>query len=143
MNMKKTILWIIVIGLLVAASVFYYLKNIASKHTDPTDVVKINISAPELYRMFSNFEDSANKTYAVRDLAIKVSGVVQNVELNKNRYTVFLSAGEDEMGAVSCEMDSTENDKIKLLKTNDSAHIVGFCTGYLMDVQLFRCKLAK
>jgi uncharacterized protein YacL (UPF0231 family) len=104
--------------------------------------VKISLTAPELYRMFSNFEDSANKMYTVRDMAIKVSGRVQSIEQNGSRYTIFLNSN-DMMGAVACEMDSLENSSVKMLKEQDSTNIVGFCTGYLMDVQLFRCKLAK
>lgn len=140
--MKKTIIWLFVIGLIAAGIVVFYFKVIAAKHKDPTDAVKMSITAPELYRMFSNFEDSANKTYAVRDMAIQVSGRVQSIELNGSRYTVFLNSN-DMMGAVACEMDSLENTAVKALKDNDSTNIVGFCTGYLSDVQLFRCKLAK
>ena len=140
--MKKTIIWLFVIGVLAAGIVIYYFKVIAAKHKDPTDAVKISLTAPELYRMFSNFEDSANKMYTVRDMAINVSGRVQSIEQNGSRYTVFLNSN-DMMGAVACEMDSLENSSVKMLKEQDSTNIVGFCTGYLMDVQLFRCKLAK
>jgi hypothetical protein len=140
--MKKTIIWLFIIGVIAAGIVIYYFKVIAAKHKDPTDAVKISLTAPELYRMFSNFEDSANKMYTVRDMAIKVSGRVQSVEQNGSRYTVFLNSN-DMMGAVACEMDSLENSSVKMLKEQDSTNIVGFCTGYLMDVQLFRCKLAK
>lgn len=140
--MKKTIIWLFIIGVIAAGIVIYYFKVIAAKHKDPADAVKITVSAPELYRMFSNFEDSANKIYTVRDMAIKVSGRVQSIEQNGSRYTVFLNSN-DMMGAVACEMDSLENSSVKMLKEQDSTNIVGFCTGYLMDVQLFRCKLAK
>ncbi len=140
--MKKTIIWLFIIGIIAAGIVVYYFKVIAAKHKDPTDAVKITIAAPELFRMFSNFEDSANKIYTVRDMAIKVSGRVQSIDLNGSRYTVFLNSN-DMMGAVACEMDSLENPSVKMLKVEDSTNIVGFCTGYLMDVQLFRCKLAK
>lgn len=140
--MKKTIIWLFIIGIIAAGIVVYYFKVIAAKHKDPTDAVKITIAAPELYRMFSTFEDSANKIYTVRDMAIKVGGRVQSIEQNGSRYTIFLNSN-DMMGAVACEMDSLENTSVKALKENDSTNIVGFCTGYLSDVQLFRCKLAK
>ncbi len=140
--MKKTIIWLFIIGVIAAGIVIYYFKVIAAKHKDPTDAVKITIAAPELFRMFSNYEDSANKIYTVRDMAIKVSGRVQSIEQNGSRYTVFLNSN-DMMGAVACEMDSLENSSVKMLKEQDSTNIVGFCTGYLMDVRLFRCKLAK
>lgn len=140
--MKKTILWLFIIGLIAAGIVVYYFKVIAAKHKDPTDAVKITIAAPELYRMFSNFEDSANRTFTVRDMAIKVGGRIQSIEQNGSRYTIFLNSN-DMMGAVACEMDSLENTSVKALKENDSTNIVGFCTGYLSDVQMFRCKLAK
>lgn len=140
--MKKIIVWLFAIGLIAALAVFLYIKFFSAKHADPTKKPQIQISASELYRMFSNYEDSATKLYAVRDKAINVSGRIGSKENLKGRFTISLNTGDD-MGAVVCEMDSVENQAIEKLNVNDSVNIVGFCNGYLMDVQLFRCKLAK
>ncbi len=140
--MKKIIIWLFVIGLVSAIAVFAYIKFFSAKHADPTKKEQIHITAQELYRMFSNYEDSATKLYAVRDKAINVSGRISNKEILNNRYTLSLHTGDD-MGAIICEMDSVENNQIEKLNMEDSVNIIGFCNGYLMDVQMFRCKLAK
>lgn len=140
--MKKIIIWLLLIGLVAALAVFAYIKVFSAKHDDPTKKEQIKITASELYRLFSNFEDSATRMYAVRDKAINVSGRISSKEIINNRYTLSLHTGDD-MGAIVCEMDSVENPLIKNLNEDDSVNIIGFCNGYLMDVQMFRCKLAK
>lgn len=131
-----------IIGILAAVSVYLYIKVFSAKHKDPAKAEQINISAHELYRMFSNYEDSAMHLYAVRDKSINVSGRVTAVEVLDNRYTFTLGTGDD-MGGIICEMDSVDNKRYMNIKANDSVNIVGFCNGILMDVQMFRCKLAE
>jgi|SRR5690606_2349663 len=139
--MKKTIIWLAIIALLAVLGGYIYYKA-TEAHADPLESDQLKVDSKELFRMFENFEDSANKTYAVRDKAIAVSGKIESVELANNFYKVNLESGSD-MGLVICEMDASENDKVKDLKAGTEVEIIGFCNGYLMDVNLFRCKLAK
>ncbi len=138
---KRIKIWI-AIGLimpigLICLNMFYFDPS----HKDPLDSKdKIYISAPVLFALYSLHEDSANRLYL--DSVISVTGIVQAIEMKKRRYTVTLSSG-DSNGAVICEMDTLENNKIKNITKGRNINLVGFCNGILIDVQLDRCKLAK
>lgn len=135
---KKIILGLLVAAIITASSVYYYAFFYGSKHKDPLkSESKVIINSKDLYNLFVKNEDSANQLYL--DKVISVSGKVQNIEVNGGRYTLTLYAG-DSSGAVICEMDVTENVKMDAVKIEDEITIAGFCNGYLMDVQLDRCK---
>lgn len=139
--MKKIIIWLFLIGVVAAAGVYFYHFHIAAKHDDPLEADNmVTISSKDLYTMFSQYEDSANKLYNGK--VIKVSGVVGTVELDKNRYTINYENG-DEMGTVICEMDTMENETVKGIKPGSKATVAGFCNGINMDVYIDRCKLAN
>jgi hypothetical protein len=139
--MKKTIIWIIVIGLVAALGVYYYSFHYAAKHDDPLESSeKVDITAEKLFALYSRYEDSANKLYL--DKTISVSGQISTVEQNENRYTVTFQTN-DSNGAVICEMDTLENRQMAGIRPNSNINVVGFCNGLLIDVQLDRCRLAK
>jgi hypothetical protein len=139
--MKKIVLWILVIAAVAAIGIYYYVFHYGAKHLDPLESKdKVVISAENLFLLYNHNEDSANTLYL--DKTISVSGQVKTIEVNDNRYTITLNAN-DSMGAVICEMDTLENPRLKDIKPNMPATVVGFCNGFLMDVQLDRCKLAK
>lgn len=141
MKKKIAIAFTILVILGIAALIYIKYSFFTPGHKDPLQSEdKIYISAPQLYALFSQFEDSANHKYL--DSVISVSGSVQNIELNDKRYSVTL-ASNDSNGAVICEMDTMDNVKIKNIKTGQKINLVGFCNGILMDVQLDRCKLAE
>jgi hypothetical protein len=130
---------IIILGIIALIVVKY--KYFTNGHNDPLKSEdKIYITAPQLYALYSQFEDSANHKY--NDSVISVTGAIQSVELNGDRYTVALNSN-DSNGAVLCEMDMLENEKIKKLKSGQQINLVGYCNGILIDVQLDRCKLAE
>jgi hypothetical protein len=138
--MKKIIIWILLIAAITGAAVYFYLFNIGAKHDDPLDSKnKITLDATSLYNLFSDYEDSANTLYL--DKTILVNGTIEGIDLKNNRYTVNFATGG--MGVVACEMDTVENAKIKSLQSGTKAKVAGFCNGFLMDVQLDRCKLAE
>lgn len=139
--MKKIILWLFVIGLVSAIAVYMYLFHFGAKHKDPLKAKDIvSVSAVDLYDLYNDYEDSANKLYLGK--VIKVDGTIDHIDFKNNRYTVnYVSNGL--MGTVMCEMDSMENARVKELKDGDKAIIAGFCNGINLDVYLDRCKLAE
>jgi len=138
--MKKTLIWILVIGVM-AALIFMVWYRSVSKHDDPLDSKdKVILTAEELFKLYQTNEDSANKLYL--DKTISITGSIKGIELNDNRYTITFNT-TDSNGAVICEMDTMENIRLKTLQPNANVNVVGFCNGFLMDVQLDRCKLAK
>lgn len=141
MKKKIAIVLTALIILLIAALIYVKYAFFTEGHRDPLKSKdKIYITAPALYALYSQFEDSANNKYL--DSVINVSGVIQNIELNNERYTISL-ASNDSNGTVICEMDKKENEKIKQLKKDQQISLVGNCNGLLIDVQLDRCKLAN
>jgi hypothetical protein len=137
----KKIMIILLLVVVIAIPAFMMWYRHAAKHADPLESdQKVDISAEQLFALYNQYEDSANKLYL--DKTISISGTIKDIELNDNRYTVTF-ATNDSMGAVTCEMDTVENAKLSAMKPNITANVVGFCNGYNMDVQLDRCKLAK
>lgn len=138
--MKKIIIWLFLIGIVAAGGVYLYLFHFGARHKDPLKAGNlIEIQADSLYRSFEYDEEEANKLFLGKTL--KVSGEIESIQLNRNRYSVYFNSGGG-MGSVMCEMDTTENDRISTLKAGDQTSIAGFCNGINLDVYLDRCKLA-
>jgi len=139
--MKKIIIWLLIIGVVAGSAVYLYLFYFGAKHKDPLKSASmVTVSAMQLYDLYASQEDSANVLYLGK--VIKVSGKVASIDLKESRYSVFYETN-GVMGTVLCEMDSTENAKVKVLKPGDQVSIAGFCNGINMDVYLDRCKLAE
>ncbi len=137
--MKKIILIIVAIGILGAIGAYLYVYKFAAGHEDPSKSKdKVYINAPELYKYFSEHEDSANALYLSK--VISVTGQITSLEMNENRYTIYLDS-KDSSGAISCEMDTTENATVRHMTEGTNVNIVGFCNGINIDVSLDRCKL--
>jgi hypothetical protein len=116
---------------------FYYRE--ASKENDPTKSKEsIAISVDDLCQLFVNYEDSANTLYL--DKVIDIKGAISNIEKNNNRYSLYFSTS-DGSASISCEMDTTQNKKIKLLKPNQEVNIKGYCIGMLIDIELNKCRI--
>lgn len=137
--MKKIIIAIV---LLVIAGVSAYYYNVASQHPDPLKSDDyIAVSSVQLYADFEKDEVTATKKYA--DKTLKVDGVVTKIELNEERYTLYLNTN-NEMGNVICEMNVSENEKLlPIISQPKQIEIYGTCNGFLMDVQMNKCKVGK
>lgn len=141
MKKKLAIALSLIIILGIASLIYIKYAYFTNRHNDPLQSKdKIYITAPQLFALYSQFEDSANHKY--NDSVISVTGAIQSIELNGDRYTVALNSN-DSNGAVLCEMDMLENEKIRKLKSGQQINLVGYCNGILLDVQLDRCKLAE
>jgi tRNA_anti-like len=139
--MKKIIIWLLIIGVVAGSGVYLYLFYFGAKHKDPLKSASmVTVSATALYDLYANQEDSANALYLGK--VIKVNGKIAGIDLKESRYSIYYETN-GEMGTVLCEMDSTENSKVKVLKVGDPVSIAGFCNGINMDVYLDRCKLAE
>ncbi|MDP2174397.1 MAG: hypothetical protein Q8K70_00655 [Bacteroidota bacterium] len=134
----KKIKWILLVILIAAIAGYLYI-NEASKENDPTKSKEsIAISVNELCDLFVNNEDSANALYLSKVIDIK--GAVSKIENNDNRYSLYLN-NSDGTTSISCEMDTTQNEKIKLLKQNQEVNIKGYCIGMLIDLELNKCRI--
>jgi opacity protein-like surface antigen len=137
--MKKILIALV---LLVIAGVSAYYYSVASQHPDPLKSDDyIAVSSVQLYADFEKDEVAATKKYA--DKTLKVVGVVTKIELNEERYTLYLNTN-NEMGNVICEMNVSENEKLlPIISQPKQIEIYGTCNGFLMDVQMNKCKVGK
>jgi opacity protein-like surface antigen len=137
--MKKILIALV---LLVIAGVSAYYYSVASQHPDPLKSDDyIAVSSVQLYADFEKDEVAATKKYA--DKTLKVVGIVTKIELNEERYTLYLNTN-NEMGNVICEMNVSENEKLlPIISQPKQIEIYGTCNGFLMDVQMNKCKVGK
>jgi opacity protein-like surface antigen len=137
--MKKILIALV---LLVIAGVSAYYYSVASQHPDPLKSDDyIAVSSVQLYADFEKDEVAATKKYA--DKTLKVDGIVTKIELNEERYTLYLNTN-NEMGNVICEMNVSENEKLlPIISQPKQIEVYGTCNGFLMDVQMNKCKVGK
>jgi hypothetical protein len=136
----KKILILVLLVIIGGASAYYY--KTASKHPDPLKSDDyIAVSSVQLYADFEKDEVAATKKYA--DKTLKVDGIVTKIELNEERYTLYLNTN-NEMGNVICEMNVSENEKLlPIISQPKQIEVYGTCNGFLMDVQMNKCKVGK
>ena len=132
--------WIIL--LLVAGLFAYAYHEYTRKPADLSDVKsEASIQATALVDLYEKDEQGANKQYLGK--AIDVTGLIAEIDNQKDTSVSVLLAGKDEMHRVSCLLNSNQLEKIKKAKTGDLISLRGICTGYLMDVELNRCVIIK
>ncbi|HSI90318.1 MAG TPA: hypothetical protein VK927_04335 [Adhaeribacter sp.] len=109
-------------------------RNLASESAD------LSITAPELFRQFSENEAQANARYL--DKVIMVRGNLKAIgRAPKGALNLTLEA-DDLMGGVTCEIPAENVPKGLSLEVGEPVIIKGQCTGYLTDVVLVKCVIA-
>jgi uncharacterized protein YdeI (BOF family) len=134
----RYILIFLVLALIAAVAVWKYTfkeseSNVASHKTDVT------IDAPSLLQAFESNEDSANLKY--RNKIILVSGIVGSVSKDTLGYSVYLKE-KDAISGIICSFDKASFDSVQI-KPGAQINVKGICMGYLMDVQMNKCNIAK
>jgi hypothetical protein len=143
MSKKRIIIGgIVVVILVVAAYAWYqYNRTVQGLHDVRADY---SVNATALINEFVSNEDSANKKYQNRILAVK--GMVKNIEPGEGAGTIVLGDTSD-MSGVRCVLDSTAHAKTASLQRGTLITIKGAITGFSKDetgllgsdVQLNRC----
>ena len=131
----KIITSILLIGAIISAVVFY--KTWYMPHRDVKEEKGIEVTAQSIMDSYSADEKKANTLYL--DKAIQVTGVVSEVSKNTAGKTVVTLKTNDPMGGIRCTMKEDAAN----FKTGDTVTIKGICTGYLMDVTIIDCYMAK
>lgn len=102
-----------------------------------TETADLSISAPELYRQFSEDESQANGQYL--DKVVQVRGTLQSINRGEGgMLNLILDAGS-EMGGIICEVPKGNLPAGLNLQTGKELTVKGQCTGFLMDVVLVKC----
>ncbi|MBL7768608.1 MAG: hypothetical protein JNK20_06530 [Flavipsychrobacter sp.] len=133
--MIKPLLYGLLVLLLGIAIVGHYLYQKEPARAEGQDAA-FRLTAAELLEAFQQNEAAANDNYLGKWLEIR--GVINL--LNPEEGMVYL--GEPAAAiSVSCLLDSVLKSSPALLKVGDTVSIKGFCSGYLMDVQLTRAQV--
>lgn len=141
MSKRKTfriLLWIFLIGIVIAIAAIYYLFNMPRRNISK-EIAIYTLDAKQLISEFRKDETSATAKYLDRTIAIK--GQIKNIRTINNHSMVF--SLEDEMEGVSCTVDSADVViNSSLLAQFAKGSIVTFkgrCSGMLMDIQVINC----
>ena len=141
MTTRKTIrilLWIFLIGIVVAVSAVYYVFNKHRRNISKESAL-YSLEAKQLISEFRKDETTATAKYL--DKAITVKGEIKNVRTLENHSMVF--SLEDEMEGVSCTVDSADavinSSKLTQFSKGSMGTFKGRCSGMLMDIQIINC----
>ncbi len=127
-NWKKTILIIVLIGIIAAGAViaYVYLKP----HRDVTKEKGIALTAQALYDAFKANETDANTKYLNK--AIELSGEVLDITTNQDGNTVVNFKTNDPLVVINCTFKTAPG----ALQPGDKIVFKGICTGYIPDANV-------
>ena len=141
---RKTILFSVLIILLAAAGVAYYMYNKGPVNVKNASGKKV--MATELYKTFSTDSITAKKQYLEKIL--EVGGIVTQLSQNQQNQAVVLLKTTSDGAFVNCTLEGPVNGT----KEGDTIKIKGICSGIgegdadmgiAGDVYLIRCYLVK
>jgi len=132
---KRTILWLgILLLLLAAAGYAWHLYDKPHRSAAGEDAA-VTISADTLYHQYQADEHSADQKYMGK--VISVTGRLTEIQHSGNSVIWILST-QPGGGGVNCQLFAgTKVDPEP--KTGDPVTVKGRCTGFLMDVNLADC----
>jgi DNA/RNA endonuclease YhcR with UshA esterase domain len=129
---------IITVFILAITGGFIGYKMYNKPHVDVAETsAEINVNANDLMSEFSINENTANKKYLEKIVA--VSGKITSITIENEKPIITLQTNDD-FGSILCHFDE-KNATINQLKEGQNTTIKGICTGYLMDVVLVKCAL--
>ena len=126
-----------IVGVILIAAILFGLRLWNKPRRSVSDEVPIQISPDSLLEMFTNNEKLADSLYLNK--AIRISGIVQNVDTNADGKTTVLVQTNDPLSGVFC----TLRNKGERPVSGAPATLEGFCSGFTMDVVLTDCVLLK
>ena len=139
MTSKKKYLWFLVIPF--TAILFFGIKEYNRKPKDLSEAKPDHkTTAVALITAFTNDEALANKTYLGK--TVEISGVITEIDNEEDTLINIYLGDSTLMEKVSCSMDMRNKGKTGKLKLGQQVSIIGFCTGYLQDVEMNRCAIA-
>jgi hypothetical protein len=134
----RILLWIVLVGIVVAASAVYYVFNKPRRNITKENAV-YTLEAKQLIADFKKDETAATAKYL--DQTITVSGEIKSIRTLDNHSMVF--SLEDQMEGVSCTVDSADvvknSSKLTQFNAGSTVKFKGRCSGMLMDIQIINC----
>lgn len=124
---KKILKVFLAIIVLLALCIVIFLNipkaNVQSKTTD------ISITADAIFDEFNKNENASNRKFIGK--VVEVSGVIDELDTDKNGSSVLLLASKDDFNGVLCTLDGKPNTPLNIGQT---VTVKGVCTGKLSDV---------
>ncbi|QQS51212.1 MAG: hypothetical protein IPM71_00365 [Bacteroidota bacterium] len=136
--MKRIILIVLVLGVLGALITYAFVFRKSATNVNSAKA-ELEISSDSLLFYFEQDEVRANTLYL--DKVIKVSGTIAEISSTETGVSIYLK-NPDTMSGVLCGFSETPHG-LEALKVGDMVSIKGICRGYLMDVNLNKCSLAR
>ena len=132
---------IVGIFILIIACLFLMLTIYNKPHTDVRNSkADLILNIENVLAEFQQDETLANKKYI--DQIIEVSGTIFEIStLNGN--SVITLKSENSESSIICHLLPEDNEISLKLQKGQSITIKGVCTGFLMDVIMVRCVIAK
>lgn len=137
--MRRNILIIILLVVLGSVATGFYFWYMPHQNMQRA-TADLTVSAPELMTAFNNDESAANAKYL--DKVVAVSGKLREAASSGDVTIVSLEA-EDEMGAVTCELDRFSKQKRTSFTPGEQLTLKGICSGKTIDVVLVQCVVVE
>jgi hypothetical protein len=99
----------------------------------------IIITAAQLYAEYGADQEAANAKY--RDKIIKVTGVVNEIGIDRVATPYVILTGGDELFGVQCLFSTKDRPELAQLSAGQSLTIQGICQGYELEVILKNCSI--
>ena len=96
-----------------------------------TQKADVRIAAAQLYQAFARNEDSANKLYLGKILAVE--GRVVSKSIDQRKVAIQIASGDPTGGGINCALRFPKDSTVAI---GHLIKIKGRCSGYLMDVNL-------
>ena len=141
MNRKIKIL-LVAVAVIILIAVAYLFREYNRTPTNVADITAAEtISAPDLIAAFENNETLANEKFTGK--IIEVTGVISSIHNEADTVVSVRMETGDPLHKINCALAKNEMAEIKNYATGQSIAIKGYCTGYLLDVELNRCVIKK
>ncbi|HRN34443.1 MAG TPA: hypothetical protein PLC76_02090 [Saprospiraceae bacterium] len=135
----KKVLALILVGLVVAAGVWFYVNK---GHEDVAgEKPELSINATELVKAFETNEQEANKQYVGK--LIEVSGKIVQIDHTEDGSVNLLLESDNPMSTVLCQLDPLQKQDQSGISEGREVRIKGLCSGFTTDVVLDRCHIIR
>lgn len=135
---KKIILAGLIAAVLGGIGVWYFIfyKPTHFKR-DVADETAITITAKQIVKDFTSNEDSANKVYLNK--AIAITGVVLEAKKNQDGKPTVTLKSDDSFSNIYCTLKEDEGQ----IQGGTTITVKGICTGFLSDVVIIDAIIVK
>jgi tRNA_anti-like len=136
---KRTILWIGIPLLLLAAFAWAYHLYVKPHQSAAGVTADFTINADSLYSQYQADEHAADQKYLGK--VIEVSGKLSEIQ-HSGSNEVWILSPQGAAGGINCQLFAGSKPDQEP-KSGDVVTVKGRCTGFLMDVNLVDCVLRK